>query len=202
MKMLSLVRKMPVYLFYYGFARYLPISYKPYSFGAKLARYMCGKFLFKKCGVGVNIEHGADFGSGNELEIGDYSGIGIHARIGHVKIGRFVMMAPEVNIITSSHKHDNCIIPMCNQGLEKTKPVTIGDDVWIGTRSVILPGVNIGKGSIVGANSVVTKDVEDYAIVAGNPAKVIRNRLRDSLRSSCNNTSQGELINEYTNQGI
>jgi maltose O-acetyltransferase len=64
---------------------------------------------------------------------------------------------------------------MCEQGFYEEKPVVI-DDVWIGGHVIILPGVHIGKGAIVGAGAVVTKDVPEYAIVGGSPAKVIKYR--------------------------
>ncbi|RUX91838.1 CatB-related O-acetyltransferase [Mesorhizobium sp. M7D.F.Ca.US.004.03.1.1] len=58
-------------------------------------------------------------------------------------------------------------------------PTEIGNDVWIGRRAIIMPGITIGDGAVVGAGSIVTKDVAPYAIVAGNPAKLIRNRFTD-----------------------
>lgn len=70
-----------------------------------------------------------------------------------------------------------CNVPMAMQGLENL-PVTVGDDVWIGSRVMILPGVKIGKGSIIGAGAVVTKDIPEYSIVGGVPAKLIRSRLK------------------------
>lgn len=65
---------------------------------------------------------------------------------------------------------------MCEQGSTEERPVVIGNDVWIGGRVVILPGVRIGNGAIIGAGSVVTKDVADYDVVAGNHARIIKNR--------------------------
>ncbi len=62
------------------------------------------------------------------------------------------------------------------QGVKSCEPVIIGDDVWIGTRVIILPGKKIGTGAILGAGAVITKDVPDYAIVGGNPAKIIKYR--------------------------
>ena len=64
--------------------------------------------------------------------------------------------------------------------MQKIKPVIIGDDVWIGGRVIILPGVTIGNGAIVGAGAVVTRDVPEYAIVGGVPAKVIKMRTQNS----------------------
>lgn len=165
---------------YYAFARHLPSStYKCFRW-VRWCRYITCKPLFKKCGKSVNIEKGAFFGIGHEIEIGDYSGIGINCRLhGPVKIGRNGMMGPEVVIISTSHRFDNLDVPMAKQGYGPPKQVVIGDDVWIGTRAIILSGVNVGNHSIIGAGSVVTKDVPDWAIAAGNPARVIRYRTDD-----------------------
>jgi maltose O-acetyltransferase len=65
---------------------------------------------------------------------------------------------------------------MNQQGFSQERPVVIGDDVWIGGQVIILPGVKVGSHSIIGAGSVVTKDVPQYAVVGGNPAKVIKFR--------------------------
>ena len=85
------------------------------------------------------------------------------------------MMGPYVTILTHTHKIDRTDIPMGQQG-NIVKEVVIGNDVWIGMRSIIMPGVKIGNGAVIGAGAVVTKDVPDYAIVGGVPAKVIRYR--------------------------
>lgn len=67
----------------------------------------------------------------------------------------------------------------CEQGFQEEKPVYIGNDVWIGSRVTILPEVKIGNGCVIGAGAIVTKDVPDYAIVGGNPARVIRYRNQE-----------------------
>lgn len=82
------------------------------------------------------------------------------------------MMGPEVVIYTRNHSHRKDEL-MIGQGYEETKPVVIGDDVWIGRRAIIMPGVKIATGTVVGAGAVVTKDTEAYSIVGGVPAKVI-----------------------------
>jgi len=91
------------------------------------------------------------------------------------------MIGPDVVVLSASHKFDRTDIPMCQQGGEPLRPVYIGDDVWIGTRAIILPGRKIGKGAIIGAGAVVTKDVPEYAIVGGNPARVIRYRNQQQM---------------------
>ena len=86
------------------------------------------------------------------------------------------MMGPECYICTINHETDDLSVPMCKQGSKPEKPVYIGDDVWIGSRVTILPGVRIGNGAIIGAGAVVSKDIPDFAVVAGNPAKVVKYR--------------------------
>jgi maltose O-acetyltransferase len=87
------------------------------------------------------------------------------------------MMGPEVVIYSQSHKYDRTDIPMCEQGFSEYKEVVIGDDVWIGRRAIIMPGVHIGKGCIIGAGAVVTKDIPDYSVAAGVPARVVKSRI-------------------------
>ena len=144
----------------------------------KYLRYVCVKNTFKKCGINVNVEKGAYFGNGKCVEIDDYSGIGENCLIpSNIKIGKYVMMGPEVIIYNTSHRFENTEIPMYSQGSIFSQPLIIDDDVWIGTRVIILPNVKwIGKGSIIGAGAIVTRDVPDFAIVGGNPAKIIRYR--------------------------
>ncbi|MAS93988.1 MAG: maltose acetyltransferase [Verrucomicrobiales bacterium] len=88
-----------------------------------------------------------------------------------VTIGDRVLIGPAVQIYTALHPED---AKTRASGLENGKPVSIGDDVWIGGGAIICPGVTIGERSIVGAGSVVTRDVSPDVIVAGNPARVIR----------------------------
>lgn len=162
---------------YYGFARYLPASDKPYGGRfARRVRFFCCKRIFSKCGIDVNVEHGVDFDAGNRIEIGDHSGLGIDSRIGAVRIGKDVIMGPEVMIISINHLYSDLAMPMRLQGDTPPNPVIIEDDVWIGARAIILPGRKIGKGAIIGAGSVITKDVPPNAIVGGNPAKVLKYR--------------------------
>ncbi len=166
------------YLLYYYFLQYLPKS-SGKGMHKKIIRSIRSKTascLFKKCGKNVNIEKHAVFGSGRNVSIGDNSGIGMNCVIkGPVEIGNNVMMGPDCLILTSYHNFDRTDIPMNQQG-GGLKPVVIGDDIWIGTRVTILPGVKIGNGVIIGAGAVVTKDIPDYAIVGGVPAKIIKYR--------------------------
>ncbi|MCB9159898.1 MAG: CatB-related O-acetyltransferase [Caldilineaceae bacterium] len=89
------------------------------------------------------------------------------------------MMAPDVTIVGENHRFDRLDLPMRLQGYQRFPPVRIEDDVWIGARAIILPGVTIGQGAIIGAGAVVTKDVPAYAVCAGNPARVLRLRTQE-----------------------
>lgn len=160
---------------YFNVAKNMPCSFAKGGKRARKLREKSARHFLAYVGKDVNIEHGAMITS--TMEIGDRSGVGINAQMhGKVVIGKDVMMGPECIIYTSNHAFDRLDIPMCDQGRTEEKPVIIGDDVWIGGRVTILPGVHVGSHSIIGAGTVVTKDVPEYAIVGGNPAKVIRYR--------------------------
>lgn len=159
----------------YLFASLLPSSFFWVNIGQKQIRAFCGKLILTQCGKCVNIEKGAVFSS--SVELGDYSGIGIRSQIGgRTIIGKHVMMGPDVSIFVRNHVFSRTDIPMDQQGFSEEKPVTIADDVWIGAKVIILPGVHIGTGAVIGAGAVVTKDVPDYAVVGGNPARILKMR--------------------------
>jgi maltose O-acetyltransferase len=163
---------------YYAFLAHLPSSAgrNPMKRAIRVLRTAVAKCCLSKCGRNVNIEKGADFGSGAGITIGDNSGIGVNCRVrGPLSIGDNVMMGPDCVVLTNTHNFDRVDVPMIEQGLS-SKCVEIGNDVWIGTRVIILPGVKIGDGVIVAAGAVVTKSVPDYAVVGGVPAKVIKYR--------------------------
>lgn len=175
MKFSKIYRFICRFLYLY-FARYLPSSCSRYNFGAKKVRgYLADRMLLES-GKNINIEKGALFDC--NIKIGDNSGIGINCRLpeGPIIIGNNVMMGPDVIIYTRNHRHDRLDIPMNEQGFEEVRLVTIGNDVWIGSRVIILPGVTIGDGCIIGAGAVVTKSIEPFSIAAGNPAKIVKKR--------------------------
>ena len=96
-----------------------------------------------------------------------------------VVAGDYVMFAPGVMITGSDHEISDPLIPMYFTNRPDLDETIIEDDVWLGARSIVMSGVRIGKGSVVAAGSVVTKDVAPYSIIAGVPAKLIRKRFDD-----------------------
>ena len=109
--------------------------------------------------------------------MGRESQLGINSKVENdLVMGDYVLMGPDVVIYSSMHSYDNIEKPIMHQGAKTIKPVTIGNDVWIGLRAIIMPGCHIGDHVIIGSGAVVTKDVPDYAVVGGVPAKIIRFR--------------------------
>ena len=109
-----------------------------------------------------------------DVMIGDHTRIGLHNTIiGPVVIGSHVNLAQGITVTALNHNFDDTEKRIDEQGVS-TNPVTIEDDVWIGANAVILPGVTIGNHCVVAAGAVVTKDVPPHSLVAGVPAKVIK----------------------------
>lgn len=109
-----------------------------------------------------------------DVIIGDNARIGLSCTIiGPVKMGEHVRLAQCITISGLNHNYEDVTMPISEQGVN-TAPIVIDDDVWIGANSVILAGVHIGKHSVVAAGSVVTKNVPAYCVVAGNPARLLK----------------------------
>lgn len=120
---------------------------------------------------------GGEDGTSPRIEIGDDTMIHLHCHIGaaqSVKIGRDVLMAGRIYISDHDHVFDDPDLPARWAGGLISKPVVIEDGVWLGEGCVVLKGVTIGRRAVVGANSVVTKDVPPLTVVGGVPARVIR----------------------------
>lgn len=112
------------------------------------------------------------------IEIGDNVGINHGSTLSGMAslvVGNDVLIGPNCNILTSNHKFENPNKVINTQGVD-SKPIKVGNDVWIGANVVVLPGVTVGNGAIIGANAVVTKDIEPYTVVGGIPAKFIKFR--------------------------
>lgn len=114
------------------------------------------------CDYGYNIEVGDNFYANINVVILDCA---------KVTFGKNVLVAPNCGFYTAGHPFD---IEQRNSAIEYAYPITIGDNVWIGAGSSILPGVSIGDNTIIGAGSIVTKDIPANVLAVGNPCKVIR----------------------------
>ena len=114
------------------------------------------------CGFGFNIEAGDNFFANNNCVFVDP---------GKITFGNNVFIAPNCGFYTAHHPIDR---DMRNALYEYAKPITVGDDVWFGGNTVVLPGVTIGSNVVIGAGSVVTKDIPDNCVAYGNPCRVIR----------------------------
>lgn len=167
-----------IWIIYRTLANHLPDSEDIFGKPSKRFRAFLAKKIIKYCGENVNIEPRTYFNP--ELEIGDNSGIGMYSEMhGAIRIGNNVMMGHYCLFYSRNHAHNRTDIPMINQGFEEVRPVIIGNDVWIGSRVTILPGVHIGNGCVLAAGSVITKDAPPNTIIAGNPAKVVKQRDRN-----------------------
>lgn len=135
---------------------------------AKVVRELLGKsenaFINPPfyCDYGTHIEVGKNFFANYNCTILD---------VAKVKIGDYCQMAPNVAIYTAGHP----VHPDSRNSLyEYGKAITIGDNVWIGGNTVILPGITIGNNVAIGAGSVVTRDIPDWSLAAGNPCRILR----------------------------
>ncbi|CAM3144630.1 sugar O-acetyltransferase [Streptobacillus ratti] len=126
---------------------------------------------------------------GYNCVIGDFTFINHNAYLmdcATIKIGTHCFIGPNCGMYTAIHP---LLANERNKGLEKAKPITIGDNVWIGADVTILPGVTIGSNSVIGAKSIVTKDIPDSVIAIGNPCKVLRKI-----------TEQDSIVNELLSE--
>ena len=136
----------------------------------------------------VWISHSVEVDVACLISIGDNTTVQMRVTLnGNIKIGNSCIIAPNVFISSGTHpfreysnmsirEQERKIIEKDGDLSRLDKPITIGDDCWIGVNAVILPGVNIGNGAVIGACSVVTRDVEDFQVVAGSPARIIGTR--------------------------
>jgi acetyltransferase-like isoleucine patch superfamily enzyme len=121
-------------------------------------------------GAGVWLAHDCELETDGRIEIG--AGTTVQRRssfMGNVVVGTGCIVAPDVFVSSGTH------LP-ASDGHLPDRPVLIGDDCWLGVRTVVMPGVTIGTGAVVGANSVVTRDVAPFTTVAGAPARPISDR--------------------------
>ena len=155
----------------YFFFYYLP----GYHLSNKLRGYFV-KLFFEKIGGNFILNREVIIECPKNIIVGD--NVGVNARCwisggGGIKIGNNVLIGPGVKIITSNHNYSDTTRPLRNQG-DEFKPVSIGDDSWIGAGVIILPGVHVGNNIVVGAGSVVTKSLDCSGVYVGNPARKIK----------------------------
>lgn len=142
-------------------------------------RRILAKKIFRHCGDGVIFHHNVLFSKGSNVSVGEYSLINRYVMLddrADLTIGSFVMVAAGVTIETHTHPFDDFSLPIAYGGRSGV-PVTVGDNSVIGYNSVLMAGVNVGYRCIIGANSVVTKDIPDYTVAGGVPAKPIKQYL-------------------------
>ena len=133
--------------------------------------FTLGKYAIIEC-TGVLRDVGNSLKIGNNVGINHYCFIGVR---GSIIIGDNVIFGSRVNIFSENHNFDRFDTPIKDQGVTKEDTI-IGNDVWIGASVSIMPGVKVGNGCVIAAGSVVTKDIPDFSVVAGVPAKIIKNR--------------------------
>lgn len=160
---------------YYAIAYRLPGPPMPAGrFGHAIRRTLSRK-LFKVMGDNVIIGTRVQFGSGVNVEIGSGSNIGRSSWISNDTVfGENVMTGPEIVILSYNHGTETDGTPFNQQGYTSRSPVIVGNNVWIGTRAILLPGAMVGSNAVIGAGAVVTKDVPPFSVVAGNPARIVK----------------------------
>ena len=168
-----------------------------YKFASKLAT--CGKgtrFSHIEFATGLNsVSVGSEtiflphlflttWGGGNgvvKLSIGSHCSIGAYCHISafnYISIGNHVLIGKWVSIVDNDHgktDYENLSSPPLERKIFSKGSIVIGDKVWVGDKATILSGVTIGEGAVIAANAVVTKDVPAYTVVAGNPARIVKN---------------------------
>jgi maltose O-acetyltransferase len=144
---------------------------------SRTLRHLFLRWWLGNLGSGTGVQMNCRFIDGRKVHLGNRNvinyGTMLRARRFVIRTGDDVSIGPEATLLTLGHD------PQSPDFSDKGGDVVVGDRAWIGYRAIVLPGVTIGEGAVVGAGSVVTRDVAPYSIVAGNPARPIGERRRD-----------------------
>jgi maltose O-acetyltransferase len=164
---------------YYGFAKHLPDSSFPGGeLFTRLRAFLCSQFI-ASAGKDIHVRSGAFLADGRHLYMADRSSIGPGCRIYGARLGYGVVIGPHCVFFKENRGADDLSKPV---GAHETTPINlpvVEDWAWVGERALVLQGRTIGRGAIVGAGAVVTRDVAPFTIVGGNPARVIGHRGQD-----------------------
>lgn len=151
----------------------------PAGLGVRMRAWFMPFFL-KKLGEDTTLQSGLRLTNPEKISIGSHCNLAQGAFItggGGVRIGDWVGFGPDVKVWSVTHRFDDAERPWLLQGWEM-KAVEIEDDVWLGANVFVMPGVTIGKGAIISAGTVINKSIPPYALVAGNPGRVVGWRKR------------------------
>jgi maltose O-acetyltransferase len=170
------VRPRVALFLYYGVAARLPDSNFPLGGVWKELRARLCRVFLAAAGSGINVESHVFVADGRHVRIGSQSGLGTGSRVYGGLIGNNVMVGPEAVLLKDNHRYDDGATAIQLQGMTAPSLPIVEDGAWLGERVIVLPGRRIGTGAIVGAGSVVTRDVAPYEIVGGNPAQPIGHR--------------------------
>jgi acetyltransferase-like isoleucine patch superfamily enzyme len=143
--------------------------------GIERMRFGKNVVIQKDCWLNIAFQNPAE---GPMIVIGEGTNIGrrcILSAANRIIIGKFVLIAPNVFIADTHHEYRGLGMPIMHQGITThNDQVTIGDETWVGINAVIMGSVTIGKHCVIGANSVVNRDIPDYCVAVGNPSKIIK----------------------------
>ena len=170
-------------LLYFMFFKQLPSSYFPMGTLFNWLRVSCLRRIIP-IGTNVIIQTGFRFGMKDVVKIGNNCQINEHVYIQSAIIGDDVLIAQHVALLAVTHNHEDINVPISAQGSTAPDPVIVENQVWIGRNVIVMPGIRLGKGSIIGAGAVVTKSVPPFAIMGGVPAKIIRYRNATQITST------------------
>lgn len=150
------------------------ISLFPFHFGDQV-RYEFYRRTLTKCGEDVTINFGTIL-SYPDITVGSHVWLGTYNIIGHADIGDYTLTAQGCHVVSGRHGHpiERVDIPIILQPGPSGR-VELGPDIWLGANVIVM--ANIGKGCVVGAGSVVTKDIPDWSVAVGNPARILYSRL-------------------------